>query len=301
MTGGRKSSFKRSEVLLFGGILALLPTLGAGSARAADSGSSGAPDPAFQSILRQNSPMTPEEIRKYRHFMLDKQKATFDTRPPRLRRVQDVVHLGAGVIPPVVRLSPGYSGVLVVTDVTGAPWPITHHKVASSRFLVEHPKNKAGNALIVTPQGDYGSTDLLIFLSGLATPVAVRLVNDPRSMDLSTRLIVPRGGPNAYPPQVGPAEKAVVTDEEERFLAGIPPPGAKRLRTSKDLVSAWAFRGRYYIRTRDVLASPAHLSLAHGEDGTALYEVAPVPVLIVDHEGQSLRVTLSDEETADGR
>ena len=255
-------------------------------------------DPAFQALLRQNVPLTPDEIREYRHIMNEKQRATYGTRPPTLRQTQDVVHLGGGAAPLVVRLAPGYSGALVVTDITGAPWPVTHHKVASKRFLVEHPQTKAGNTLIVTPQGYYGSTDLLIFLKGLDTPVAVRLVNDPRSMDLATRLVVTRSGPNARPPEVGPAPSPVVTDVQERFLAGIPPAGARRLRASKEYVSAWAFRGRYYIRTREVLSSPAHLAMSHGEDGVALYEVAPVPVLIVDHGGKSRMVTLEEPDDA---
>ncbi|MDA8029172.1 MAG: hypothetical protein M0Z25_09375 [Nitrospiraceae bacterium] len=281
------------------GLATLLGATLAGPVLAADSPTPGSSDPAFREILRQNAPLTPDEIRQYRHVMNEKQRATYGSRPPTLRQTQDVVHLGGGAAPLVVRVAPGYSGALVVTDITGAPWPVTHHKVASKRFLVEHPGTKAGNTLIVTPRGYYGSTDLLIFLKGLDTPVAVRLVNDPRSMDLSTRLVVARPGPNARPPEVGPAPAPVVTDVQERFLAGIPPAGAKRLRASKDYVSAWAFGGRYFIRTREVLASPAHLSLSHGEDGVALYEVAPVPVLIVDHGGKSVMVTL--EEPDDGR
>ena len=253
-------------------------------------------DPAFQSLLRMNSPMTPDEIRQYRQVMDKKQQATFDTRPPKLRQTRDVVHLGGGAAPLVVRLAPGYSGSISIQDITGAPWAITHHKVASKRFLVEHPATKAGNTLILTPQGYYGSTDLLIFLADLDTPVSVRLVNDPRSMDLSTRLIVPRDGPSARPPEVGPAPEAVVTGIQERFLAGIPPAGAKRLLSSKEYVSAWSFRNRYYIRTREVLASPAHLAMSHGEDGVALYEVAPVPVLIVDRHGKSTMVTLEEPD-----
>ena len=280
------------------GFATLLGATFAGPVRAADPPAPGASDPAFQTILQRNVPMTPEEIRHYRHIMNEKQRATYGSRPPTLRQTQDVVHLGGGAAPLVVRLSPGYSGALVVTDITGAPWPVTHHKVASKRFLVEHPGTEAGNTLIVTPRGYYGSSDLLIFLKGLDTPVAVRLVNDPRSMDLSTRLVVARPGPNARPPEVGPAPSPVVTDVQERFLAGIPPVGAKRLLSSKDYVSAWALGGRYYIRTRDALTSPAHLSLSHGEDGVALYEVAPVPVLIVDHGGKSHMVTLEEPDHA---
>ena len=284
-----------------GRALFILTMLLAGVSRTAFAGDPPPPasgDPAFQTLLRLNSPMTPDEIRRYRHVMDKKQQATFDTRPPKLRQTRDVVHLGGGAAPLVVRVAPGYSAAIVVTDITGAPWPVTHHKVASKRFLVEHPGTHAGNTLIVTPQGYYGSTDLLLFLSGLDTPVAVRLVNDPRSMDLSTRLIVPRSGPNARPPEVGPAPEAVVTGVQERFLAGIPPPGASRLLASTSAVSAWAFHGRYYIRTREVLASPAHLAMSHGEDGVALYEVAPVPVLIVDHHGKSTMVTLEEPDDA---
>lgn len=280
------------------GVAALLGAGIPGPGLAGESPAPASSDPAFTAILRQNVPLTPDEIRQYRHIMNEKQRATYGTRPPTLRQTQDVVHLGGGAAPLVVRLAPGYSGALVVTDITGAPWPVTHHKVASKRFLVEHPQTKAGNTLIVTPQGYYGSTDLLIFLKGLDTPVAVRLVNDPRSMDLATRLVVTRSGPNARPPEVGPAPSPVVTDVQERFLAGIPPAGARRLRASKDYVSAWDFRGRYYIRTREVLSSPAHLAMSHGEDGVALYEVAPVPVLIVDHGGKSRMVTLEEPDDA---
>ena len=161
------------------GLATLLGATLAGPVLAADSPTPGSSDPAFREILRQNAPLTPDEIRQYRHVMNEKQRATYGSRPPTLRQTQDVVHLGGGAAPLVVRVAPGYSGALVVTDITGAPWPVTHHKVASKRFLVEHPGTKAGNTLIVTPRGFYGSTDLLIFL-GMAVALGPFQQSPPR-------------------------------------------------------------------------------------------------------------------------
>lgn len=255
-------------------------------------------DPAFNLGIQNNSPMSPDEIRRYRAYMKEKQKAMFDRTPPSFHQVQDTVRLHPGALPPVVRITKGYSGVLYVSDITGSPWEIVSTKLSSNAFTIERPATKSKNALTITAERPYRSADIILFLRNFDIPVPVRLISDDRHTDIKTRLVVPRMGPHPHLPDVGGIESTgtgIVSETDERFIAGIPPKGAIRLSSTYPDVSAWSYNGVYYIRTHHLLASPAFLSLERGDGNINLYKVAPTPVIILSVEGRESMVSLEEK------
>lgn len=255
-------------------------------------------DPVFQDAIQTSSPMTPEEIIQYRHYLMEKQKATFDVKPPRFNQPQDVVKLHPGALPPLVRLAAGYSGAVYFTDMSGAAWPVTEAKISSRAFTLEHPKTKAGNTLILTSNRNFRSADLLVFLKGLDFPIAIRILGDPLNADMKTHMIVPRLGPNPILPDISGRESlsgGIVSVDEERFLAGIPPKTAVRISASETgILSVWGFNGKYFIRTQYTLTSPAYISRTRGDGGINLYEIPPSPVIILSVGGKEKMISLRD-------
>src|SRR3990167_1022945 len=81
---------------------------------------------AFQAMMQQNIPMSPQQIVKM-HQQIDlSQRASAVTPniPPKSVSSTIMVNLAPGATPPAVRLSQGYVSSLVFIDSTGTPWPI---------------------------------------------------------------------------------------------------------------------------------------------------------------------------------
>lgn len=261
-------------------------------------------DPVFRASIYSTSPMTPEEIRKYRRYMDQKQRATFDRLPPKFDQVRDVVKLRPGMLPPVVRISAGYSGALYFTDITGSAWPIDEAKSSTDAFELEHPKTKSFNSLVLTSLRSYHSGDLIVFLKGLDVPIAVRIISDPRHTDIKTNIVVTRMGPHPILPDISGMESVaggVVNNVDERFIADIPPKGAILIPDdSPNIVKAWSFGGSYYLRSHYTLTSPAYLSLTKGDGGINLYRIPKISVVIFAVDGKELSVPLGTEEDVAG-
>lgn len=275
-----------------------------GAAWAVDSDLSNPPkdsNPVFNASINAMSPMTPEEIRKYRRYMKKKQKAMFDIRPPKFHQIQFVVKLHPGAMTPVVRISPMYSGAIYFSDETGGSWPVTEAKISSDKFQVEKPKTMSSNTLVVTSEKIYRSADLIVFLKGLDSPIALRVISDPKNTDLKTHLVIPRMGPSPRLPDVSGSVpmSSLVSETDERFVSGIPPKGAVRIASTNDDVSVWKYRGTYYVRTHYILASPAYIGLSRGDGSINLYKLVPTPVLIVSIGGKEVMVSLNDSSSID--
>lgn len=287
--------------------MAVFLVLGFSSESQAEDGTATAPpsdqNPVFKSSLTDISPMTPKEVIEFRRYAILKHKALFDSRPPQFHQVQDVLKLHPGAFSPVIRISPGYSGAIYFTDMTGAAWPVSEAKISVDAFVLEHPKTKAFNSLIVSSGKVYRSGDVIVFLKGLDFPVALRVISDPKNTDMKTNIVVPRIGPHPNLPDVAGTQSlsaGIVSDVEERFIAGIPPKGAVKVGSSRNGVSVWLYNGEYYVRTLYALASPAYVSLTKGDGGINIYKLVPTPVLILSINGKEEMVSLNDESEVSG-
>lgn len=255
---------------------------------------SGLPPPSAlpQQNLREifNSTMggvSPEQIKEIHKYLDEHQRAIAElpSTPPKPVTTSVSVSLSPGSTPPVIRLFPGYATSITVTDSTGAIWPVENWSMGNKKmFDIKRLDDVA--AFSVVPLGTYAQSNMVISLKGNPTPISVTFVTGQKEVDYRVDLRVQAVGPNAQLAVSGlPAN---VNNELLSVLDGVVPQGSKNLKVEKDsLLSAWISpAGKYFIRTKHSVISPAFLSTVKSSDGTSVYEVMPTSVLLLMVDGK---------------
>ena len=254
-----------------------------------------APAPTVLEMAKQKqSPLTPDDLKELRKF-IDSTKRAIRQSPtegvkPRMSSVN--VDLSPGATPPIVRIAPFHGSTLTFIDATGAPWPIEKaFNFADKDFKIDQPK-EGSESVTVAALGDYGYANISVFLKGLATPVVLTIAcGGQKEMDYRVDLHIPRRGPNAVP---GQASKTQPDIEPEMLdlLDGTPPNSAVRLKTDSQDVSAWQIGNFLFVRTAAMLQSPAYQKKASSADGTNVYRITPIPVVLVSVDGELRNVSI---------
>jgi len=193
-----------------------------------------------------------------------------------------VTNVSPGSNSPVIRLFKNRTSTLIITDMTGQPWPILNYDGLSDEdFTVKRLDNPSpeGYVLSVTPKGAFVSGNLVLILKGLPTPLNIEFVSAQKEVDVTTEIRVQARGPNTQftsiklPPSIDTALLSV--------LQGVAPPDAKPLKVSTNAVQAWLAKdGSMYVRTRYKIMSPAFDNVTTSPDGTYAYKMVPVPIVL---------------------
>lgn len=201
---------------------------------------------------------------------------------PRSNNGVIVAHLSPGSTSPVVRLFKNRTSTIIITDVTGQPWPIINYDGLSDEdFVVKRLDNPApdGYVLSITPKGAFVSGNLALILKGLPTPLNIEFVSAQKEVDVSTEVRVQAKGPNTQYTSIG--LPAGLDTSLLSVLQGVAPNGAKELKVSSQAVQAWLAKdGSMYVRTRYKIMSPAFENVTSSPDGTYAYKMVPVPVVL---------------------
>lgn len=245
---------------------------------------------AFNAMVQNTLPMSPEQIQKLRSVYLASQFAASSSpaTPPRPTATSEFVDLSPGSTPPVIRLSQGFVTSLVFIDSTGAPWPIESYDVGNpSAFNIQW--NKKGNTLMVQSTVLYNYGNLAVKLKGLDTPVMITLIPGQKVVDYRVDLRVPGLGPDAKPlpteslPQ-GSSTKLL------NVLDGIAPSDSKPLKVEGGDCQAWLVNDTLFVRTRLHVISPGWKATLSSADGMHAYEMQPTPMILVSQNGQMVQL-----------
>lgn len=201
---------------------------------------------------------------------------------PRAANGVVVAHISPGSTSPVIRLSKNRTSTLIVTDMTGQPWPILNFDgLSTDDFTVKRLDAPApdGYVLSITPKGAFVSGNLVLILKGLPTPLNIEFVSAQKNVDTTTEIRVQAKGPNAKFSSIAlpqSADSALLS-----VLQGVAPQTAKELKVSSPAVQAWLAKdGSMYVRTRYKIMSPAFENVTSSPDGTYAYKMVPVPVVL---------------------
>ncbi len=193
-----------------------------------------------------------------------------------------VASVSPGSTSPVIRLYKNRTSTLLITDMSGQPWPIVNYDGLSEEdFSVKRLDNPSPNGYVlsITPKGTFVSGNLVVILKGLPTPLNIEFVSGQKVVDVSTEIRVQAKGPNSVMNTVGMPQSLDTTLLS--ILQGVPPTGAKQLRVSTPSVQAWLSKdGAMYVRTRHKIMSPAFEHMTSSPDGTYAYKMVPVPVVL---------------------
>jgi intracellular multiplication protein IcmK len=241
--------------------------------------------------------LTPDEIRKLRRESDERQRAASESpsTPPKPVTTSVVASLAPGATPPVVRLAPNFATSVIITDSTGAPWPIENFVAGSDGAVdVRRPveKDPEGSALSIVPKGYYSQTNLVVYLKGLATPVAITFITGQKQVDYRVDLRVLGTGPNARA-SVAQGLPGGTDTQLLSLLEGVAPADAKPLQASDPAMQAWMGRnGHMLVRTSMQVISPAWIGSVRSADGTTAYEMPLVSTLLTLRGGAIVPVNV---------
>lgn len=248
---------------------------------------------AFNAVAQQAFPLTPDQI-KMLNSMLDAtqraQAAPANNDTPTPVSTSLMVNLAPGTTPPVIRLSRGFVSSLVFIDSTGQPWPIESYDIGNpTAFNIVW--DKKSNTLMIQAKAAYTYGNLAVKLINLNTPVMLTLVPGQKVVDYRIDLRIEGLGPNAQNSMI---QSTGLPDQANpvllNVLDGVPPPGAKRLSVSSNVVQVWVVDNTMFVRTQFTLLSPAWISKMSSADGMNAYQLQITPLLLLSRYGKILQI-----------
>ena len=248
---------------------------------------------AFDSLMQQNIPMTPQQVLKLRQLIDESQRAaaTPPTIPPKPVSSTIMVNLAPGTTPPAIRLAQGYVTSLVFVDSTGSPWPVASFDIGDPKKTNIQWDGKS-NVLLIQANSPYGDSDLVIRLVGLPTPVTLALVLGQRVVDYRTDIHVAGIGPNAKDLPTGTGLPNSANQLLLNVLDGVAPPGSKQLKVSGGDCLAWLLGDKMYLRTRLTVLSPGWIGRMVSPDGMYAYEIQKSSSVLVSQYGEPIELKI---------
>jgi intracellular multiplication protein IcmK len=253
-------------------------------------------DATFQEALKHVAPLTPGQIKQMRRVLDDADKASgspLSNINPVTRSIR--VSLKSGERPASLRVSPGWVSTLTFSDVTGQPWPVL--SVVNGNPDAYHVDKSIGdestNIVTISSKQAYVPTNIAVNLAGAKVPVVMTLSPSAGEVDFRVDAQMDQRGPNAAYDTVGGSSLAPTNDSVMLgFLDGVPPEGARKLKTTDRDVQAWRYEEMLYVRTSKPIRSPAFVSTQHNASGVHVFVLKEAPVLIVSDAGRSVYVKI---------
>ncbi len=260
----------------------------------------------YEQAKRALLPLGPAQIRDYRSSRDAAQAASFGGVPPQLKNREITLALAPGDQAPVIHLAPPFISGVVFVDSGGAPWAIASVNSPPTNegmFAVDwdaEGKVPPHNLVTVRPLANHVAGNAVVTLQGCDVPVGLVFDADardehgisPQEIDGLLTAKLTRLGPAAKRPSVGPAPEPALNPRLQQFLYDLPPDGAHEVTLEPPVGKAWAFDGHLYLLSDRLLRWPAWTAQAKAPGGAAVYELPPVPSLLVSIEGQTVNVSV---------
>lgn len=252
---------------------------------------------AFQQLLKNTAPMTPEQIRKLHSVLQDSKKVVAEPNQNPAKGTSNtiIVDVAPGADAPVIRLSRGYVTAVRFLDATGQPWPISAYDIGDGSLFDVHWDQK-GNTLFMESNTDYQKSNMMVQLKGLSAPIMLNLIPGQEAMDYRDDLRVNAMGPNA----LSESDMSLPGTADQKLSAvlnGIQPKDTKQVGTS--LMGTTAFeandKSALYLRLPSsmTLLSPAWMSRLNSDDGVQAYKVPLASTIVVMQRGKIAQFTVA--------
>ena len=251
-------------------------------------------DAAFEALLNQALPMSPDQIEEMRRLFDVAEEAKFKTpkAPPTPISSSTRVNLEPGSVPPIIRLSAGFVTSLNFIDTTGAPWPIASYGIGDPQaFNIQWDQHS--NTLFIQSLRIYSHGNMAIKLKDLDTPIMISMVSGQKEVDFRVDLQVAGRGPQASAPILPQSvtTPAQVNPMLINFLDGLPPQGSTKLDAGR-YGEAWIYQNKMYFRSKLKLLSPAWMATVSSPDGTHVYEMIKTPLILATENGVTVNIVL---------
>jgi intracellular multiplication protein IcmK len=248
---------------------------------------------AFNSMMRQNMPLTPQQVIKLHQLIDSSQRAAVipPTVPPKPVSSTLMINLAPGTTPPAIRLSQGYISTLVFVDSVGNPWPIATMDVGDPTQTNISWDGRT-NILLIQAKAPYGSGNLVVRLAGLDTPLTLELVSGQKVVDYRTDIHVAGLGPKSKDLPTGSTLPDSANQVLLNVLDGVAPPTSKLLHVKGGDCKAWVLGDRMYLRTRLTVLSPGWIGRMTSPDGMYAYEIQKSSSVLVSQYGEPIELKI---------
>jgi intracellular multiplication protein IcmK len=248
---------------------------------------------AFNSMMQQNMPLTPQQVIKLKQMIDQSQRAAAmpPNVPPKPVSSTIMVNLAPGATPPAIRLAQGYVTSLVFVDAAGSPWPVAAFDIGDPKTTNIQWDGKS-NVILIQASAPYGDSDLVIRLVGMNTPITLELVLGQRVVDYRTDIHVAGLGPNSKDLPTGTGLPNSANQLLLGVLDGVAPPASKQLLVKGGDCSAWLMGDRMYLRTRLTVLSPGWVGRMVSPDGMYAYEMQRSSSVLVSQYGQPIELKI---------
>ena len=250
---------------------------------------------AFDALLNQYFPLSPNQIHQFKDRAALQQKA--NAQPPGPAPAHGTsnivtVNLKPGANMPVIRIGQGMITSLVFIDANGDVWPIQSYSIGDPSAFNVNWDRKSG-VLMIQGEKLYAQTNVSVMLKGLSIPVMMTMLVGQHDWDYLDYIRINQNQPAGKNPiysGVSQAPSFLIS-----LLNGVPPTGAVALESSSDNVKAWTYRNKYLVLTSGTLMSPAWTSRVNGPgvDAYHAYVVPQAPMILVSYHGQLEHVSLT--------
>jgi intracellular multiplication protein IcmK len=243
---------------------------------------------AFNTMLKQNMPLSPRQVVQLRQQIDTAQRAAVIPAniPPKPVSTTLMVNLAPGTTPPAIRLAQGYVSSLVFVDSTDTPWPIASFDIGNPKSMNIQWDGKS-NILLLQAINPYSDGNMVVRLIGLPTPITLELVAGQRVVDYRVDIHVSGIGPNTKDIPLGTTLPNSANQLLLSVLDGIAPAGSKPLtvRGASDC-QAWLLGDNMYLRTRLTVLSPGWVGKIGSIDGMQAYELPRTSSVLVSRYGE---------------
>lgn len=244
-------------------------------------------DIAFNTMLQQNMPLTPQQVVLLRQQIDRSQRAANITPniPPKPVSTTLMINLAPGSTPPAIRLAQGYVSSLVFVDSTGSPWPIASFDIGNPKAMNIQWDGKS-NILLLQATSPYSDGNMVIKLVGMPTPITLELVAGQRVVDYRVDIHVSGIGPNTKELPIGTTLPNSANQLLLGVLDGVAPAGSRNLNVTGADAQAWMLGDKMYLRTRLTVLSPGWIGKMVSPDGMQAYELPKTSSVLVSRYGE---------------
>lgn len=244
----------------------------------------------------ENDPMTPEQIRKMRLKLDEREKAMKDNIYGQVvaqtRNVE--LRLNAGEAIPTIRVVKGSSTALTFYDSTGQPWPLMSTQNGNEKAFKANILGNAGETNMLTiANGEeaYMDSNIILALKDNPIPLVFNLKYvEAGAFDGRVDIKILKPGPNAKI-DIGRISTLPATDEDMLgFLSGVPPEGAKKVYVNSKEIKAWMYNEKMYIVSHHKLVNPAPLGSSKHISGEYVFFLQPTPVMMFSMNGELVSI-----------
>lgn len=256
----------------------------------------------YERAEKMVAPYTEEEVVNLRKRLDTSRKAKSHKPLRSVPRISSIsVDLSPGAELPIARTLPGEVTTLVFVDSTGAPWPLAvAPRISDNRFFsVEWLKDTP--SVVISALSSYEEGNVTVFLTGLPTPIVIKLATGEPDAKTKTRIVdyrldlrIPGRGPNAQASFMGSSRVSLYDDVLQRFLDGVPPEDAKLVNMHgipPARTQVWQYNNELFVRTQNDIQTAFDQSMS-AADGTRIYRLPLTPYITLSEAGTAVTLQL---------